>query len=59
VPTIVCGGDGGAATSGGSGFFLGWLTLATAYRDKGFGEWLAADGRGRDKILTRPVIELG
>lgn len=41
--TIVCGGDGGSTTCGGSGFFLGWLTLATAYRDKDFGQWLASD----------------
>lgn len=27
------GGDGGVATCGGHGFFLGWLPLATAFRD--------------------------
>ncbi|MFJ8581774.1 hypothetical protein [Micromonospora sp. NPDC093277] len=56
--TIVCGGDGGSTTCGGSGFFLGWLTLATAYRDKEFGRWLASDDGYADEILTRPVIEL-
>ncbi|MFC7550515.1 hypothetical protein [Plantactinospora sp. GCM10030261] len=56
--TIVCGGDGGSATCGGSGFFLSWLTLATAYRDKEFGQWLASDDGYADQILTRPVIEL-
>ncbi|MFI0797068.1 hypothetical protein ACH4OY_30955 [Micromonospora rubida] len=56
--TIVCGGDGGSTTCGGSGFFLGWLTLATAYRDKEFGEWLASDDGYADEILTRPVIDL-
>ncbi|MFF3855548.1 hypothetical protein [Micromonospora sp. NPDC002575] len=57
--TIVCGGDGGSATCGGSGFFLGWLTLATAYRDEQFGQWLASDAGYADGALTRPVIELG
>ncbi|MEV4490022.1 hypothetical protein AB0K04_07895 [Micromonospora coxensis] len=56
--TIVCGGDGGSTTCGGSGFFLGWLTLATAYRDNEFGQWLASDDGYADEILTRPVIEL-
>jgi hypothetical protein len=56
--TIVCGGDGGGTTCGGSGFFLGWLTLATAYRDKEFGEWLASGDGYADEVLTRPVIEL-
>ncbi|WP_329101383.1 hypothetical protein OG792_20910 [Micromonospora sp. NBC_01699] len=56
--TIVCGGDGGSTTCGGSGFFLGWLTLATAYCDKEFGQWLASDDGYADEILTRPVIEL-
>ncbi|MFI7648548.1 hypothetical protein ACIBTZ_21030 [Micromonospora sp. NPDC049460] len=57
--TIVCGGDGGGATCGGSGFFLGWLTLATAYRDRDFGQWLASGDRYAHEILTRPVINLG
>ncbi|WP_435091565.1 hypothetical protein [Micromonospora aurantiaca (nom. illeg.)] len=57
--TVVCGGDGGGATCGGSGFFLGWLTLATAYRDEDFGRWVASDDGYADEILTRPVIELG
>ncbi|WP_089156284.1 hypothetical protein [Micromonospora sp. NBS 11-29] len=56
--TVVCGGDGGSTTCGGSGFFLGWLTLATAYRDRDFGEWLASADGYADEILTRPVIEL-
>ncbi|SCF47067.1 hypothetical protein GA0070216_12131 [Micromonospora matsumotoense] len=58
-PTVVCGGDGGVATCGGSGFFLGWLTLATAYRDGDFGRWLASDDGYADETLTRPVISLG
>jgi hypothetical protein len=55
--TVVCGGDGGSTTCGGSGFLLAWLTLATAHRDKEFGQWLASDD-GYDESLTRPVIEL-
>ncbi|WP_218022348.1 formylglycine-generating enzyme family protein [Nocardia amamiensis] len=57
-PTIVCGGDGGGATCGGSGFFLGWLTLATAYRDKDFGAWLESDNRYITELLIRPVAEM-
>ncbi|WP_328345906.1 hypothetical protein [Micromonospora sp. NBC_00421] len=57
-PTVVCGGDGGVTACGGSGFFLGWLTLATAYRDGDFGRWLASDDGYADEILTRPVISL-
>ncbi len=30
-PEIFRGGDGGGAICGGTGFFMGWLTLATAY----------------------------
>ncbi|MEU1603752.1 hypothetical protein [Micromonospora matsumotoense] len=57
-PTVVCGGDGGVTACGGSGFFLGWLTLATAYRDEDFGRWLASDDGYADETLTRPVISL-
>ncbi|WP_229401515.1 hypothetical protein [Micromonospora okii] len=41
-----------------AGFFLGWLALATAYRDREFGAWLASDDGYADEVLTRPVIEL-
>jgi hypothetical protein len=57
-PGIVCGGDGGGATCGGSGFFLGWLTLATAYRDKDFGAWLNSENGYIGELLIRPVIDL-
>ena len=30
-PSITRGGDGGSVICGGAGFFMGWLTLATAY----------------------------
>lgn len=57
-PGIVCGGDGGGATCGGSGFFLGWLTLATAYRDKAFGAWLNSEHGYIDELLIRPVVNM-
>lgn len=57
-PAVVCGGDGGSATCGGTGFFLGWLTLATAYRDRDFGTWLDSDDRYVTELLIRPVAEL-
>lgn len=57
-PGIVCGGDGGGATCGGTGFFLGWLTLATAYRDKDFGAWVGSDDQSVTELLIRPVVEL-
>jgi formylglycine-generating enzyme required for sulfatase activity len=58
VPEIVCGGDGGTIVCGGNGYFLGWLTLATAYRDAWFGSWLLSDEGYLDEILVRPVISL-
>jgi hypothetical protein len=57
-PGIVCGGDGGGATCGGSGFFVGWLTLATAYRDADFGAWLNSPDGYIDELFIRPVIEI-
>jgi hypothetical protein len=30
---VICGGDGGDAACGGSGWFVSWLTLATSYRN--------------------------
>lgn len=56
--TVVCGGDGGSATCGGTGFFVGWLGLATAFRDTEFGRWLDSGDGYADEILTRPVIDL-
>jgi hypothetical protein len=34
---IARGGDGGAATCGGAGFFMSWLSLATAYLEPELG----------------------
>lgn len=55
---IMCGGDGGGATCGGDGFFIGWVTIATAYRNVEFGEWLSSDDGYVDELLVRPVIDL-
>jgi hypothetical protein len=57
-PGIVCGGDGGGAVCGGSGFFLGWLTLATAYRDKQFGARPNSRSGSMRELLIRPVIDM-
>lgn len=51
----VRGGDGGCTICGGTGFFLGWLTLATAYWEPDLLEWFARDIRGH---LMRRVIPL-
>lgn len=58
TPTIVCGGDGGGATCGGMGFFVGWVTLATAYRDQAFGAWLDSESRYVHELLVRPIVDL-
>lgn len=55
---IVCGGDGGSATCGGTGFFVGWLTIATSYRNSEFCDWLNSDDGYVDELLVRPVIDL-
>jgi hypothetical protein len=54
----VCGGDGGGATCGCDGIFVGWLTIATAYRNREFGEWLMSEDGYEEDFLTRPVIDL-
>ena len=43
---------------GGSGFFLGWLTLATAYRDESFGAWLNSEESSFRELRIRPVADL-
>ncbi|MFC5751504.1 hypothetical protein [Actinomadura rugatobispora] len=53
-PAVLCGGDGGSAVCGGSGFFLGWLPLATSYRDGAEGP---TANEARD-VLVRPAIPL-
>jgi hypothetical protein len=64
-PAVDCGGDGGRATCGGYGCFLGWMTLATAYRDRFYDVWPGSDhevvnwGDVPSQPFVRPVIELG
>jgi hypothetical protein len=64
-PAVDCGGDGGRATCGDYGCFLGWMTLATAYRDRFYDVWPASDhevhngGDEPSQLFVRPVIELG
>jgi hypothetical protein len=41
-----------------TGFFVGWATIATAYRNTEFGEWLNSDDGYVDELLVRPVIDL-
>jgi hypothetical protein len=57
-PRIACGGDGGSTTCGGAGFFVGWTTIATAYRDTEFGEWTNSKSGYVGELLVRPVIDL-
>lgn len=57
-PGVVCGGDGGGMVCGGSGYFLGWLTLATAYRDKSFGAWLNSGDGYIGELRIRPVVDM-
>jgi hypothetical protein len=37
---------------------VGWLTLATSFRHREFGEWLASEDGYEEDFLTRPVIDL-
>jgi hypothetical protein len=55
---VVCGGDGGESLCGGYGVFVSWLTLATAYRNAYFGQWLDSEDGFEDQFLTRPVVDL-
>ena len=56
-PAVVRGGDGGRmAHSGLGGRFVDWLTLATAYRDPYYEQWLHADRGQLDRVMVRPAI---
>lgn len=57
-PKVVCGGDGGGMVCGGSGEFLSWLTIATAYRDAEYAEFIEQEGDDVDQMLVRPAIPL-
>jgi hypothetical protein len=53
------GGDGGCNICGGVGFFLGWLPLATAFRDPGGGFWSAPETNVADSYCrVRRVISI-
>jgi hypothetical protein len=53
------GGDGGCNICGGVGFFLGWLPLATAFREPGAGTWSAPDANVADGYCRmRRVISM-
>ena len=54
---VVCGGDGGSAVCGGSGSFLSWLTIATAFRDVQYAAEVAADDTF-GTMRVRPAIPL-
>lgn len=66
-PAVTCGGDWGRAICGTYGYFLGWLTLASSYRDIYYdvpeGEEDSDESDGEDggylyRMLLRPVIQL-
>lgn len=53
------GGDGGCNICGGAGFFLGWLPLATSFRDSNRGGWFVPDKNVADDYCrVRRVIPL-
>jgi hypothetical protein len=55
-PDVIVGGDGGNAIRNGSGFFLSWLTLATAFRDAEYAAWANEHIDELEQILIRPAI---
>jgi hypothetical protein len=57
-PAVVCGGDGGTAVHHERGVFLGWLTLATAYRDAEYAALLQANEGELGPAMMRAVIDL-
>jgi hypothetical protein len=59
-PAEVRGGDGGESACGGYGFLLGWLPLATAYRNPYYAEFVhGPDGEDiYQEFSARPVIQL-
>jgi hypothetical protein len=58
-PAVVCGGDGGTAIHGGAEGFVSWLTIATAYRNTEFGEFMREDdGQSAGGMYLRLAIQL-
>jgi hypothetical protein len=58
-PGITRGGDGGAAICGGTGFFIGWLALATAYFEEESCKHDPNEPVSPGYVLGRRVLELG
>jgi hypothetical protein len=54
---VFCGGDGGSALCGGSGPFLSWITVATAFRDEFLADAIY-DGGLVGETPVRPVLPL-
>ncbi|WP_155368736.1 hypothetical protein [Catellatospora vulcania] len=57
-PAVICGGDGGSMVCGGSGEFVSWLTVATAYRDAEYAQFVQDEAEYLDQMLVRPAIPL-
>lgn len=57
-PAVICGGDGGGMVCGGSGDFVSWLTIATAYRDADYADFVQQEAAYIDQMLVRPAIPL-
>jgi formylglycine-generating enzyme required for sulfatase activity len=58
-PNITRGGDGGSTVCGGAGFFVGWLTLATAYFEKHVCKRKPKEPVDSDYTVGRRVLPLG
>jgi Sulfatase-modifying factor enzyme 1 len=58
-PGMSRGGDGGCVICGGAGFFVGWLTLATAYYEKDFCESDPNEPIQVGYAIARRVVPLG
>lgn len=56
-PAVLCGGDGGSALCGGSGAFLSWLAVATAFRDPEQAR-VIAEGELTEEVPVRPVLAI-
>jgi hypothetical protein len=55
---ITRGGDGGCTICGGAGFFIGWLTLATAYFEEDACKHQPAEPVSQSYTVGRRVLEL-
>jgi len=55
---VTRGGDGGCTICGGGGFFVGWLTLATAYFEEHFCKHDPTEPISHGYTISRRVLEL-